>query len=91
MSKQTRIIVRGVVQGVAFRAYTREVARSLGLRGYVRNRADGSVEIVAEGEDGPLQELTAWARGGPPSAAVETVDVTDAEPTNAFSDFTIRH
>jgi len=91
MSKQARIIVRGIVQGVAFRAYTRETAELLGVRGYVRNRADGSVEIVAEGEDGQLGELIAWAWRGPPSAVVEDVDVQYAEPTNAFGDFRIRH
>ena len=91
MTRQARIIVRGIVQGVAFRAYTRAEAERLGLRGYVRNCADCSVEIVAEGEDGPLLDLIAWTRHGPPAAVVEQVEVSYAEPTSALIGFTIRH
>jgi acylphosphatase len=90
MSKQARISVRGIVQGVAFRAYTRMEAERLGLRGYVRNCSDGSVEIVVEGEEGPLQELIAWSHHGPPAAAVEEAAVTYADPSDAFRDFSIR-
>jgi acylphosphatase len=91
MGKQARITVRGIVQGVAFRAYTRAEAEKLGLRGYVRNCPDGSVEIVAEGADRPLEELIAWARRGPPAAVVQAADVSYLEATNAFSDFKIFH
>jgi acylphosphatase len=91
MRKQAHITVRGMVQGVCFRAYTREVAHSLGVRGHVRNLANGNVEIVAEGEEDALQRLIAWARRGPPAAEVEDVEVRYAEPTDAFPDFRIRH
>jgi acylphosphatase len=90
MKKQARIIVRGVVQGVCYRAYTQEAARTSGLRGYVRNLPNGDVEIVAEGEDEALQRLVDWAKRGPPLAEVEDVRVDYSEPTNAFGDFHIR-
>ena len=90
MTTQAHVTVRGVVQGVAFRAYTQREARSLGLRGYVRNLPDGSVEIVAQGERDAVERLVAWARVGPAAARVRDVSVTYAEPTDAFPDFGIR-
>jgi acylphosphatase len=90
MRRQAHITVRGIVQGVCFRAYTQDEARSLGLTGYVRNLRSGDVEIVAEGEDDQITRLIAWARRGPPLARVEDVAVTFAEPTGAFRDFSIR-
>ncbi|HZO87728.1 MAG TPA: acylphosphatase [Chthonomonadaceae bacterium] len=91
MSQRMHIRVRGRVQGVSFRAYTQQVAASLGVRGYVRNLANGDVEIVAEGETQQLERLLAWARRGPPAAEVEEVQVERSEPTNAFRDFAIRY
>lgn len=67
------IIVKGIVQGVFFRASTRRKADELGLVGWVRNMDDGSVEIVAEGENHKLQELLLWCGKGPGGAAVEEV------------------
>lgn len=71
-----RLIVRGVVQGVGFRHATRREAQRLGLRGWVRNRADGSVEAVADGDESRLDALERWARRGPPAALVESVEAT---------------
>ncbi|MBM3190327.1 MAG: acylphosphatase [Chloroflexi bacterium] len=67
-------IVHGHVQGVNFRHYTRERARSLGLGGYVRNRWDGTVEVVAEGPEPALQALLSWLHRGPPLAQVTEVE-----------------
>jgi acylphosphatase len=83
------MIVTGVVQGVGFRMYAQRQARSLGLRGYVRNRAGGEVEIVAEGDDHALEKLIAWARVGPPSAEVEDMRMTYSQPTDEFDGFDI--
>jgi acylphosphatase len=83
------MIVTGVVQGVGFRMYAQRQARSLGLRGYVRNRQGGEVEIVAEGDDHSLEKLIAWARVGPPSSEVEDVRVTYVEPSDEFFGFDI--
>ena len=83
------MIVTGVVQGVGFRMYAQRQARSLGLRGYVRNLPGGEVEIVAEGDDHALKKLIAWARIGPPSAEVEDMRVTYVEPSDEFVGFDI--
>ncbi len=71
-----RLVIRGLVQGVGFRHATSREAQRLGLRGWVRNRADGSVEAVALGQDRQLDALERWARRGPPAARVDAVEVT---------------
>ncbi|CAD1788411.1 acylphosphatase [Xanthomonas arboricola pv. juglandis] len=68
-----RFLVTGVVQGVWFRAATRERAVALGLRGHARNLPDGSVEVVAAGTDAALDALETWLWQGPPAARVAAV------------------
>jgi acylphosphatase len=68
-----RFLVDGKVQGVFFRASTRNEARRLGLHGHARNLADGRVEVVASGNDEALQELERWLWEGPPAARVRQV------------------
>jgi len=75
-----RVVVSGRVQGVAFRAATRAQARAHGLAGWVRNRADGSVEAVFEGTPAAVEALVAWCRQGPRSARVEQIEVQDEAP-----------
>jgi acylphosphatase len=84
-----RAIVHGDVQGVFFRDSTRRKARELGLAGWVRNRADGTVEAVVEGARDAVQEMLQELRSGPPRARVDHVDVTD-EPPEGLSGFGIR-
>lgn len=72
--------VRGLVQGVAFRHYTKVRARELELCGWVRNLDDGSVEVWAQGEVGALEQLVAWLRHGPPTARVDAVEVREVPP-----------
>ena len=74
-----RFIVSGRVQGVFFRASTRTEAVRLGLNGYARNVADGSVEVLACGEAAALDELQRWLHKGPPAARVESVERSSAE------------
>jgi acylphosphatase len=78
--KRARVTVRGLVQGVYFRADTRSRARSLGVRGWVRNAADGSVEAVFEGDDERVDSMVAWCERGPAGAHVEDMEVTWEEP-----------
>jgi acylphosphatase len=68
------IRARGRVQGVYYRARTAEQAEALGVGGTVRNRDDGSVEVVAVGEREALERLVEWCRRGPPAARVESVE-----------------
>lgn len=68
-----RFRIEGKVQGVFFRASTREQALRLGLRGHARNLADGAVEVVAAGDDAALDALQRWLHEGPPHARVDTV------------------
>ena len=84
-----RVVVRGQVQGVFFRASTRERARALGASGWVRNRADGAVEAVFEGETGAVEAMLAFCRAGPGSARVEEVQVIAEEP-EGLSGFQVR-
>ena len=71
--KQVQVVVRGRVQGVYFRASTQREAKRLGLTGWVKNRPDGNVEVLAEGEEEGLKDLIAWANKGPSAARVERV------------------
>jgi acylphosphatase len=87
--KQVQMSVRGRVQGVFFRASTQREAKRLGLTGWVKNRSDGGVEIVAEGEEEGLRELIAWAQRGPTAARVERVDVRWRGFAGDFFDFRI--
>jgi acylphosphatase len=88
-TKRVQIIVRGRVTGTFFRAATQREARRLGITGWVKNRADGSVELVAEGEEEAIKEIIAWAHHGPSAARVDNVDVRWRGYTGEFSDFCI--
>ncbi|HYN32936.1 MAG TPA: acylphosphatase [Ilumatobacteraceae bacterium] len=72
-----RAIVSGRVQGVFFRDSCRAQAQRLGLRGWVRNRPDGTVEVVAEGPRDDVEQLLTWCRQGPSRAQVTGIAVTD--------------
>jgi acylphosphatase len=72
-----RMLISGRVQGVCFRAYTRDEARSLGVRGWVRNLPDGRVEVLAKGDPGQLAALEAFCRKGPAFARVRDVKVIE--------------
>lgn len=74
------MIVSGRVQGVYYRGTCRAVARELGVRGWVRNRSDGTVEVVAEGSRDAVGELIAWCRDGPPLADIQSVEIIDETP-----------
>ncbi len=75
-----RFWISGRVQGVWFRAGTREQALALGLSGYARNLLDGRVEVLAQGEPAALDALQRWLQRGPPLARVERVDVESCGP-----------
>lgn len=84
------LMITGNVQGVGFRAYTRRAARTVGVTGWVRNLADGQVEMLLHGDpdrvDGVIQQIA----GGPPGARVESMVVDDVEMDETLDQFTIR-
>jgi acylphosphatase len=84
-----RYLVRGRVQGVGFRWFVEREAHMLGIAGWVRNNHDGSVEVLAQGTRDQLSGLHSRLREGPRAARVDTVDVTDARPTQGLSSFRI--
>ena len=80
MAVRKRVVVHGDVQGVFFRDSTEKEAQRRGVAGWVRNREDGSVEAVFEGDEGSVDALVDFCRSGPSQASVERVDVEDEEP-----------
>ncbi|HOJ14562.1 MAG TPA: acylphosphatase [Deltaproteobacteria bacterium] len=89
--KAFRLTIRGRVQGVWYRATARETAQGLGIRGWVRNAEDGSVEAHIQGDDESLERMIRWCRTGPPGARVEEVLVEEAEPVDEYRSFSIRY
>jgi acylphosphatase len=86
---RARIVVSGRVQGVYFRASARDVALARRLSGWVRNRLDGDVEAVVEGEEDAVQAFIAWCHDGPPGAYVADVQVAAEPYTREFQGFRI--
>ena len=88
---RAHVFVSGRVQGVFFRSATRDRARALGVRGFVRNLPDGRVEAVFEGEPAAVEDAIGFVSAGPPHARVEHVDVRHEPPTGGFGDFELRY
>ena len=88
--KRLHLRIRGRVQGVFFRASAAEVASEMGLSGWVRNRTDGSVELVAEGPKDAILALEEWCQTGPELAQVQDVQSTWEEPVGMENEFDVR-
>lgn len=88
---RAHIIVSGIVQGVFFRANTRNQAQMLGVKGWVRNKHDGTVEITAEGDKEKVERLITWCYKGPPGAVVNDVTVKRDDYKGEFKDFSVRY
>jgi acylphosphatase len=84
-----RFLVRGRVQGVGFRWFVEREAHILGIAGWVRNRADGTVEVLAMGTRDQLSGLRTRLREGPRAARVDDVEESDAEPVKGLNAFRI--
>ena len=91
MVSRVNVIISGRVQGVWFRASTKEKADQLGITGWVRNTSDGNVEAVFEGDEKILQEMLEWCHQGPTHAKVENVKITKQDSSNGFSNFLIKY
>lgn len=86
---RVHVIISGYVQGVFFRANTQDKAVELGLRGWVRNRFDGTVEAVFEGVKDNVEEIIRWCHKGPPGARVSDVSVKWEDYKGEFERFDI--
>ena len=73
-----KLRIHGEVQGVFYRGWSVDTARGLGVRGWVRNRRDGTVEMLVQGEEEAVQRLIERCRQGPPAARVERIDIEDS-------------
>ena len=82
-----RLIIHGRVQGVGYRYAMIDAAQALGVRGWVRNRRDGTVEAFVQGEPAAIDAILAWGRRGPPSARVNAINTTAAEVDPAIGTF----
>lgn len=87
---RARVRVHGLVQGVYYRAHARDKAVRLGVTGWIRNRPDGTVEAVFEGNDPSVRAMLEWCRTGSPRANVERVDVVWEPFAGEFSRFSTR-
>ena len=90
MSAYRYIIVKGRVQGVGFRYHTQKQATKLSMQGYVRNLANGDVEILASGDEDAVQQFINWCRQGPRWANVAEIIVTEQNTDEVFDGFQIR-
>jgi acylphosphatase len=88
--KRVRLVIEGRVQGVYFRASAAEQGAALGLRGWVKNRSDGAVEILAQGEEERVDRLVIWSLGGPPAARVERVVVSNEAVADELGAFAVQ-
>lgn len=88
---RAHLIVSGRVQGVFFRAETQRAAMRYGVSGWVRNKRDGTVEAVIEGEKNDVIALINWCKTGPPHSRVENVDVGWQDYQGAYADFSVRY
>jgi acylphosphatase len=84
-----RVLISGIVQGVFFRAYTRDAARHAGVSGWVRNLPDGRVEAAFEGLPDDVKEVIDWCWKGSPGSRVDKVDVIEENPKGDSGDFAI--
>ena len=88
MTVARHLVIHGRVQGVFYRGWAVETARALGLAGWVRNRRDGTVEAIVEGETSAVERFIELARSGSTHAQVDRVETSEIEPDGSFGGFT---
>jgi len=88
---RTRVLISGRVQGVFFRMETKRFSDQIGVTGWVRNKADGKVEAVFEGDEGLVNQAVSWCKKGPPRSNVTDINVFPEEYAGEFTSFNIEH
>jgi acylphosphatase len=89
MKTRVHVVISGQVQGVWYRASTKQKAEELGLVGWVKNTSDGNVEAVFEGDESTVTEMIAWCRKGPPLAQVTDVKISRKRVGGTCTDFSV--
>ncbi|MBI5894400.1 MAG: acylphosphatase [Deltaproteobacteria bacterium] len=87
---RAHVLISGIVQGVFFRANTRDIALSHGIHGWVRNTMDGKVEAVFEGDETAVKKVVEWCKRGPSGARVDNIDIKWLAHTDEFNGFMVR-
>ncbi len=87
--KQVKVVIRGNVQGVLFRYHLLQLSLQCNIKGYVRNKQDGTVEAVFQGNQADLEAMIKFCRQGPDGAKVEDIEVIEQAITNTFKDFRV--
>ena len=82
-TRRVKVLVYGIVQGVGFRYFTQQEAHLLGLSGHATNLADGSVEVIAQGESKAVDKLIEWLKSGPRTASVDSIEVIELDSSAA--------
>jgi acylphosphatase len=89
--KAVRVIITGKVQGVFFRMETQRAAQRFRVNGWVRNKRDGTVEALFEGEPKNVDDIIDWCEGGPPMASVTDIQIHQISYSGKYVDFNVRH
>lgn len=88
---QMQVIIEGMVQGVFYRASTRDRAQILGLKGWVKNMPDRTVHALFQGNPETIEQMIEWCWQGPPASRVDNVTTKELKPGTLFSDFEVRY
>lgn len=89
--QELHAILRGKVQGVWFRAWTKDIASSIGVKGWVRNSADGSVEVIAQGDDAQVTRFREMLEQGPPLSRVTEFDTNLRPAEEIYTNFSVKY
>ena len=90
MTVTRHLLITGRVQGVGFRFYMQRKARELGINGWVRNRRDGTVEALVQGDEASVQHILEWCRHGPAASSVTELGTREVDADSALLTFEVR-
>lgn len=91
MYKRLELVIFGKVQGIFFRKFVKEKSEELKLDGFVENQADGTVKVIAEGEEKKLQKLIEICKTGSKLAQVKNIEINWLNPTQEYKDFIVKY
>jgi len=89
-NRRAELVVHGDVQGVSYRYFARDIAKKMGVKGWIRNEADGSITIIIEGDDDRVSNFVNWCKQGSPMSTIKDVEIKDSKYSGLFKNFEIR-